>query len=133
MSSGKLLKSHGSFWMQILATQTKVKIATLHETDYLTLETLNKCRSTNNFFWQETFKSYIKVHENFLAEYPNHRLLQLINGNNQLTLDGRSANIPCMHRKTLATTVNPDFYTKYNSVYENSREYHVVKKPKICT
>merc|ERR1712082_541013 len=90
----KKLNTSGSFWMQILATQTAISIPTLRETDYLTLDVLIKCKITKKPFWQEAFNSYLKVRENFLAEYPDQRLLQLINGNNQLTLDGRSANIP---------------------------------------
>ena len=131
----KRLTSTKSFWMQILASQTNVSIKTLRETDYLTVEILNRCRSSKNSFWQETFKSYIKIRENFLAEYPNHRLLQLINGNNQLSLDGRPANIPSMHRKTLATTVNPEFSllspTQYLKVHKGigliTRSYRLTK------
>ena len=42
----------------------------------------------------------------------------------QPTLDGRPANIPSMHRKNLATTVNPDFSilstTQYMRTHENT-------------
>ena len=108
--------------MQKLASQTNVRIKTLRETDYLTVKILNRCRSSKNSFWQETFKSYIKIRENFLAEYSNHMLLHLIIGNNQLSLDGRPANIPSMHRKTLATTVNPKFSLQSPTQYMRLHE-----------
>jgi hypothetical protein len=85
--------------MQILAAQTATQLTTLQETDHISVDVLIKCKTTKNLFWQENFSSYIKERENFLAEYPNHRLLQLMNGNNQLTLDVRSADIPSMHKK----------------------------------
>merc|ERR1712239_84018 len=109
-----------------------ITIPTLRETDYLILDVLLKCKNTKNPFWQEAFNSYLKVRENFLAEYPDQRLLQLINGNNQLTLDGRSANIPSMHKKTLATTMNPDLTLLTTSQYMGELEEMMwIKKPKL--
>ncbi|MCP3680183.1 MAG: hypothetical protein GY782_08030, partial [Gammaproteobacteria bacterium] len=126
------LNTSRSFWMQILATQSAISVPTLRETDYLTVDVLMKCKRTKNPFWQETFNSYIKVRENFLAEYPNPRLLQLINGNNQLTLDGRPANIPSMHKKTLATTINPDLSIMTTTQYMREHEEVMwIKKPKL--
>merc|ERR1712082_206137 len=59
--------------------------------------------------------------------------LQLINGNNQLTLDGRPANIPSMHKNTLATTVNPNFSIMTTSQYmRNHEDIMWIKKPKLC-
>ena len=122
-----------SFWMQILAAQTATQLTTLRETYYLSVDVLIKCKTTKNPFWQETFSSYIKVRESFLAEYRNHKLLQLINGNNQLTLDGRPANIPSMHIKTLATMVNPDFSIMTTTQYLRTHEDTMwIKKPKLC-
>merc|ERR1712082_272802 len=85
-----------------------------------------------NPFWQETFNSFIKVREHFLAEYPNHRLLKLINGNNQLTLDGRPANILSMHKKTLATTDNPDFSIMTTTQYMRNHEDIMWNKKQNC-
>ena len=118
--------------MQILSTKTTSELATLCETDYLRTEVLNKCKSTKNYFWQETFKSYIKVREHFLAEYSNHRLLQLTNGNDQLTLDGRPTNIHSMHKKTLATTVNPDFSILTTTQYMRTQEDTMWIKKNPC-
>ena len=100
--------------MQILASQTNVSIKTLREIDYLTVKILNRCK--------RLFKSYIKIRENFLAEFPNHRLLKLINGNNQLSLDSRPANIPSMQQKTLVTTVNPEFSLLSSTQYMRLHE-----------
>merc|ERR1712082_43164 len=126
------LNTSRSFWMQILATQSAISVPTLRETDYLTVDVLMKCKRTKKNFWQETFNSYIKVRENFLAEYPNQRLLQLINGNNQLTLDVRPANLHSMHKKTLATTINPDLSIMTTNQYMRDHEEEMwIKKPKL--
>ena len=119
--------------MQILATQTATNIATLQETDYLSVEVIRQCKNTKNLFWHETFSSFLKVRENFLAEYPNHRLLQLINGNNLITSDGRPAYISSMHQKTLATAVNSDFSHMTTNQYMIRFENLMwIKKPKFC-
>ena len=128
----KRLSTSNSFWMQILATQTATDISTLRETHFLSVEVLMKCKSTKNLFWQETFGSYLKVRENFLAQYPNHRLLQLINDNNLITSDGRPAKIPSMHQKTLASTVNKDFSIMTTNQYMRIHADKMwIKKPKL--
>lgn len=78
------------------------------------LENIFKCR---NPFWCETCKIYKVVQGNFLAEHQDHWLLQLINGNNQLSQDGRANYMPCMDRVTLATTFNPDISMMSNFQY----------------
>ena len=56
----------------------------------------------------------------------------MINGNNQLTLDGRSANFRTMENKTMASTVNPDSTTMSTNLYmQNHAEQMWIKKPKI--
>ena len=57
----KRLATSKSFWMQIFASQANVNIKTLRESDYLTVEILNKCRNSKNSFWHETFKSYSNI------------------------------------------------------------------------
>merc|ERR1712082_313415 len=120
-----------SFWVNILASQAWIEIHTLHEIDYLTQRNINKCKNTKNPFWQETFRTFTTVQNNFQEEFPEHRLLQLINGNNQVTHHGRARQITSMCKITLAQTVNPDFNimstTKYMS---NHSEIMWLKKPK---
>ena len=95
----KRLATSKSFWVEILASRTGININTLRVTKTLTLDNINKCKNSGNPFWCETFKTLKIVRENFLAENPDHRLLQLINGNNQLTLDGRSKNFASLDKK----------------------------------
>ena len=69
---------------------------------------------------------------NFLAENPDHMLLQLINGNSQITLDGRSKHRQSLENKLMAYTVNPDYslasITQYMLAHS---EKSWIKKPKI--
>ena len=56
----------------------------------------------------------------------------MINGNNQLPLDGRPANIPSMQNKTLATTVNRDFSIMTTTQYMRGHDDIMwIKKPKL--
>ncbi len=120
-----------SFWVNILASQACIEIHTLREIDYLTQGNINKCKNTKNPFWQETFRTFITVQNNLLEEFPEHRLLQLINGNNQVTHDGRARQITSMCKMTLAQTVNPDFTIMSTTQYmANHNEIMWLKKPK---
>ncbi|MCP3680889.1 MAG: hypothetical protein GY782_11805, partial [Gammaproteobacteria bacterium] len=122
-----------SFWVNILTSQTCIEIHTLRENDYLTQGNINKCKNSKNPFWQETFRTFTTVQNNFLEEFPEHRLLQLVNGNNQVTHDGKARQIISMSKKTLAHTVNPDFTIMSTTQYmANHSEIMWLKKPKIC-
>ena len=85
----KRLATTKYFWVQILALRSNLSICTLQKINYLKLEDINKCKNSGNLFWFETFKAYNTVTENFLAESPEHRLLQIINGNSLITSNGR--------------------------------------------
>ena len=122
-----------SFWVNILASQASIEIHTLCEIDYLTQGNINKCKNTRNPFWQETFRTFTTVQNNFLEEFPDHRLLQLINGNNQVTHDGRARQITSMNKCTLAHTVNPDFTIMSTTQYMlKYRDLMWLKKQNLC-
>ncbi len=72
------------------------------------MENIYKCKNSKNPLWCETIKTFKVVQDNFLEEHPDHQLLQIINGNNQLSQDGRARHITSMEGKTIAFTVNPD-------------------------
>ena len=128
----KRLETSKSFWVQILALRASIKCNVLQVTKNLTLDNINRCKNSGNPFWCETFKTFKIVKDNFLAENPDHRLLQLINGNNQLTLDGRSANFSSMENKTIASTINPDStMMSINQHVQNHVDQMWIKKPKI--
>ena len=109
-----------------------LSICTLQETNTLTMDNINKCKNSVNSFWCKTFKTFKIVNDNFLAENPDHRLLQLINGNSEITLDGRSKYWKSLENKTMAYTVTPDYslasITQYMLAYS---EQMWIKQRKI--
>ena len=92
------------------------------------MDNINKCKNSGNPFWCETFKTFKIVTENFLAENPDHMLLQLINGNSEITLDGRSKYWQSLENKTLAYTVTLSQHSQYMLAHS---EQMWIKKPKI--
>ena len=128
----KRLATSQSFWVQILALRSNLSTCTLQNIKFLKLEDINKCKNSGNTFWFETFKTFNTVTDNFLTEYPEYRLFQIINGNNLITTDGQPKQWKSLEGKTLAYTINYDYSLLSTNQYMlKHREAMWIKKPKL--